>query len=314
MNQQVRVAAVVNPAAGGDGEAAVSAMREVGTAGVEVFATTAAGDAAGIAYKLAVGSAPPDIIVAVGGDGTVSEVAAGLCQARETGVAALPPLLIAPAGTGNSSYRGLWNDQPWESVAGSALRGEAVSRTIDLARIEQNDHLVLLGSGSGLFAETLLAARRMAGRGRELLMAAALAAMEGYVPYPGRVTVDGEVVYEGDVIETIVAGFRYRGGLLHLVPESIVDDGKLDITVVTAAVNMDEFGQAALYGRVYDVPGVRWGRGERITVARLDGQPLLYEHDGELMPRTSPSYDVHVVPAALTVLTAAEAPSWFSER
>ncbi|GAA0444902.1 diacylglycerol/lipid kinase family protein [Streptomyces stramineus] len=313
MTQGLHVAVVVNPAAGGDGERMVAALEAVGAAEVHTVRTTAPGDARDIAYKLAGAAEPPDLVVSVGGDGTVCEVATGLFRAGEAGFGAVPPLLVAPGGTGNSVYRGLWNDAPWETVVALALRGEARARTIDLARIEQNDHVVVLGSGSGLFAATLLAARNRPEKGRDLLMAAALAAMEDHEPYPGRVTVDGEVLHEGGVVETIVGGFRYRGGLLNLVPASIVDDGLLDITVVTSAVDMGAFAQAAVQGDVHEVPGILWGRGERITVADTGGRAVLYEHDGEVMPRNTPAYDIHVVPSALTVLTTADAPPWFKE-
>ncbi|MFD4522981.1 diacylglycerol/lipid kinase family protein [Streptomyces sp. NPDC058470] len=313
MTQRLRVAAVVNPAAGSDGDRLVAALEAVGTAEVRTVRTTTPGDAADIAYKLAADAEPPDLIVGVGGDGTIFEVATGLYRAGDSGAPSVPPLLVAPGGTGNSVYRGLWNDEPWEAVAERALRGNATARTIDLARIEQNNHIVVLGSGSGLFAATLLAARNRPEKGRELLMAAALAAMETHEPYPGRISIDGEVLHEGGIVETIVGGFRYRGGLLNLVPESMVDDRLLDITVVTSAVDMNAFAQAAVQGNVYEVPGIRWGRGERITVERVDGQPVLFEHDGEVMPQTTSSYDIRVVPAALTVLTAADAPPWFKE-
>ncbi|WP_434599892.1 diacylglycerol/lipid kinase family protein [Streptomyces sp. A5-4] len=313
MTQRLRVAVVVNPAAGGDGDRIVASLQAVGATEVRTVRTTAPGDARDIAYKMAAGAAPPDLIVSVGGDGTICEVATGIFRAAESGALAVPPLLVAPGGTGNSVYRGLWNDAPWETVAALALRGGAATRRIDLARIEQNDHIVVLGSGSGLFAATLLAARDRPEKGRNLLMAAAVAAMESHIPYQGRVTVDGEVLYEGGIVETIVGGFRYRGGLLNLVPQSLVDDGQLDITVVTSAADMQAFAQAAVQSDVYSVPGITWGRGERITVEETGGQPVLYEHDGEVMPRTTPSYDIHVVPAALTVLTAADAPPWFKE-
>lgn len=314
MNQQLRIAAIVNPAAGGDREHALAVMQDAEGTAVQALATTVPGDAANIAYKLAVSADPPDIIAGVGGDGTVAEVATGLFRARESGVAAVPPLLVAPAGTGNSTYRGLWNDEPWEAVLGHAIREEAAIRTIDLARITRSEHVVVLGSGSGLFAATLLAARDRPEKGRDRLMAAALAAMEGYVPYPGRVSVDGKACYEGGIVETITAGFRYRGGLLCLVPESVADDRQLDVTIVTATADMSAFARAALQGNVYEVPGIHMARGAHVTIERLDGDPLLYEHDGELMPQDMRSCDISVIPAALRVLSAADALPWFGAR
>ncbi|MGH3758461.1 diacylglycerol/lipid kinase family protein [Actinophytocola sp.] len=314
MTDRSRVTAIVNPAAGGDGDRAVAALTAADTAEVDVVRTTASGVAADIAYKFAAGDARPDLVVAVGGDGTVGEVATGLYRAVESGVVGVPPLLVAPAGTGNSCYRGMWDDIPFEDVLRVALRGGAAVRSLDLARIEENEHIMLLGSGSGLFAASLVATRSRTETGRELLMAAALAAMETYEPYSGRVVVDGEVLYEGGVVETIVGGFRYRGGLLNLVPESVLDDGLLDVTLVTTAADMTQFARAAMHGCVYDVPGIRWGRGVRITIERTDGEPILFEHDGEVMPRATSAYTSSVLPAALRVLTLPEPQPWFQGR
>lgn len=313
-DKQLRVAAVINPAAGGDGARALAVLQGAGACDLEVLTTTAPGDAANIAYKLAAGGARPDVVVAVGGDGTVAEVAAGLHRAGVSGIGDVPPLLVAPAGTGNSVYRGLWNDADFAEAAGQALAGRAAARVLDLAVIEQTDHVSLLGSGSGLFAATLVAARNRPEKGRDLLMAAALAAMEGYVPYPGRVRVDGTTVYEGGIVETITGGFRYRGGLLRLVPDSVLDDGLLDITIVTAAADMNAFARAALGGHVYEVPGILAGRGTSVSIERTDGQPILYEHDGELMPEDMPSYDLRVLSGALTALTAPGELAWFGGR
>ncbi|MFE3325709.1 diacylglycerol/lipid kinase family protein [Streptomyces sp. NPDC059176] len=313
MTRGQRVAAIVNPAAGGDGDRMVAVLEAAATE-MHTFRTAAPGDATDIAYKLASDPEPPDVIVAVGGDGTVLEVVTGLHRSGESSATpAVPPLLVAPGGTGNSVYRGLWDDAPWDDVAGRVLAGQTEVRTIDLARVEQTGDLVVLGSGSGLFAATLVAARNRPERGRDLLMAAALAAMESHEPYPGRVSIDGDVLYEGGIVETIVGGFRYRGGLLNLVPRSVLDDRLLDITVVTSAADMNAFAAAAVQGDVYAVPGIRWGRGRCITVERTDGQPVLYEHDGEVMPEDTPAYDVRVLPGALTVLTAKDAPPWFGE-
>jgi len=311
MTQRSRVTAILNPAAGGDGERAVAALAAVGTAEVDTIRTTAPGAAVDLAHKLALGETRPDVVVAVGGDGTVGEVATGLHRAAESGSTDVPPLLVAPAGTGNSCYRAMWDDAPFDDVARVALGGDAVVRKLDLARIEENEHVMLLGSGSGLFAASLLAVRGRSETGRELLMAAALAAMRTYVPYPGRVLVDGRVLYEGGIVETIIGGCRHRGGLLNLVPESVLDDGLLDVTLVTDGTDLNRFAHAAVHGGVYGVPGIRWGRGTRVTIERTDGEPILFEHDGEVMPMAFPAYTSTVLPAALAVLTRPAALPWF---
>lgn len=306
------IAAIVNPVAGGEVDAAVDALRVAATTAPCVMRTTAPGEAADLAHELAAEADPPDVVVAIGGDGTVCEVVTGLQRARESG-AVPPPLLVAPAGTGNSTFRGLWNDAPWPEVVHTALTGGAVVRTLDLARVEQNHHVVVLGSGSGLFAETLLARLGRPERGRELLLAASYAAMLNHTPYPGRVEVDGTTVHEGPIVETIVGGFRYRGGVLNLVPRSVVDDRLLDVTVIPGSVELAEFGRAVVDDALYELPGVAWGRGSRVSIERLDGEPLLWEHDGEVMDRAGAVCDLSVLPGALAVLTPAVAPPWFGD-
>ncbi|MCE0444988.1 hypothetical protein LT493_06360 [Streptomyces tricolor] len=111
--QRLRFAAILNPAAGSDGEQLIADLAAREAVEVRTFTTTAPGDAPDIAYKLAADAEPVDAVVSVGGDGTVFEVVTGLWRAREAGVAT-PPLLVAPGGTGNSVYRGLWNDASWD--------------------------------------------------------------------------------------------------------------------------------------------------------------------------------------------------------
>ncbi|MFJ3904687.1 diacylglycerol/lipid kinase family protein [Streptomyces sp. NPDC090025] len=312
-NRPPRLVAVLNPAAGSDGERLIEELAARDAVRVEVVTTTAPGTAAELAHKAVTDPEPPSAVVSVGGDGTTFEVASGLWRARAAGVRAVPPLLVAPGGTGNSVYRGLWNDEPWPEVVERVATGRTRTRALDLAQVEHDEEIVVLGSGSGLFAQTLLKAAELPGSGRQLLMDAALAAMAEHVPYPGRVTVDGVAVHEGGIVETIVGGFRYRGGLLNLVPHSMLDDGLLDVTVVTAAADMNAFAQAALGGDVYEVPGIVRGRGVRVVVERTDGEPLLYEHDGEVMPRGVAACALRVLPAALDVLTTTDTPAWFGE-
>src|SRR6185312_15763841 len=120
-------------------------------------ATRAAADAVGRRF---------DVMVAVGGDGTVHEVVEGLLSAG-TGDE-LPALMIIPTGTGNSNYLAQWGDLPWSQAMLAALSGNGSRRyLLDLARLVELDTLVLLGACSGMGADALITARSVPAVGRE---------------------------------------------------------------------------------------------------------------------------------------------------
>ncbi len=115
---------IVNPAAGkrGDAERALRVLTERSSLAPSFETTTAPGHAT----ELARGAAEFRGIVAVGGDGTISEVLAGMDLARQR-------LAVIPAGHGNCLARDLGFLHPHEAVA--AL-DEGHARPIDLMQVE----------------------------------------------------------------------------------------------------------------------------------------------------------------------------------
>ncbi|MFI5778085.1 diacylglycerol/lipid kinase family protein [Nocardia sp. NPDC051570] len=293
---------MINPAAGGDTGALVRTLERLDTIALRSIETAAAGTEARVVEQVL--ARWPEVVVAIGGDGTAGQVAAALRALDElTGQA--PALLIAPGGTGNSSFRGLWGHRPWDEVATMALRPDFQWRTIDLARLEEFGAPVLLGCAAGLLPAALQAAAELDGGGRDLLLRATVAAAATFRPFPGRVIIDGEVLVEDQLIVADVGGMRHRGGDFRLLPHSVLDDGLLDVCVATAGVDLTELFRVAFTGAIDELPGVRYGRGRRIRLERTDGEQMLIEHDGELMPRTSAGYTLHVLPRALRVLMTA---------
>ncbi|MEU3260896.1 diacylglycerol kinase family protein [Streptomyces albidoflavus] len=271
---------------------------------VTVHRTTHRGDAAQVVRAaLAPGARPaPDLVVAVGGDGTVHEAVQGLSSPEAVGAGAA--LAIVPAGTGNSGYRMLWADRPWAESLEATLTGApegARLRRIDLGRLAETGQPVLLGACSGLIAEGLVAARAVRAAGREKYARALPDAADGFTPYPGRVTVDGQVLHEGATVLANVGGGRYRGGQYLVLPDSELDDGLLDVCVVGASVPAVQVPQLARTGQLARQPGVVHGRGRHIVVERTDGHPLCFEHDGELQHLNWTRMSVEVLPGALGV-------------
>ncbi|MFC0003939.1 diacylglycerol/lipid kinase family protein [Micromonospora siamensis] len=268
---------------------------------VRLHRTMEVGDAARVvaAAARAADAERPDVVVSVGGDGTVREVVTGLIGAATP---AGPALLVVPAGTGNSNYLAQWGAEPWPDAVDAALRGEGSRvRHLDLARIRERDQLVLLGAATGTVAEALQIARTVRVTGPARYQEAFTRACRDGVPYPGRVTVDGRVVHEGGTILVNVGGGRYRGGTYQLLPHSVLDDGELDVCVIGDGVDPLRVPELILAGDHVGEPGVVYARGRTITVERTDGAPIWFEHDGELLDRDRTAYTLDVVPGALAV-------------
>ncbi|WP_320783239.1 diacylglycerol/lipid kinase family protein [Streptomyces sp. CRN 30] len=243
----------------------------------------------------------PDLVVAMGGDGTVGEVIAGMTDGHRPASAALA---VVPAGTGNSGYRMVWGRLPWQDALRAALAApspDAVARRVDLALLVETGALVFLGACSGVIAEALETARGIPLTGPARYERALAETARAFSPYPGRVTVDGAVVHEGGTVFANVGGGRVRGGQYLVLPRSDPDDGLLDVCVFGSPAAATEVAGLTLTGAHLDRQGVVYARGRTVRVERLDGRPLRYEHDGELQPPGPTTMTLRVLPAMIPV-------------
>ncbi|WP_158854577.1 diacylglycerol/lipid kinase family protein [Saccharothrix deserti] len=306
----MRVLAVVNKTAGGPTDDFVAELEAVRTIELEVVRTAGPEDGTRCVVEAAT-RRPRDVVVAIGGDGTAGEVARGVAAVDE---ATRPALLVAPAGTGNSNFRGLWDDLPWPEVVSAVFTERRFEiRPMDLIHLAELDTATLLGVSSGAVPECLVIAPTLPLTGRERLLTAALQVLNTYVPYPGRVVVDDEVLCECATLLAIVGGVRYRGGLLKMLPKSVLDDGLLDVCVIDSSASIEELATAALTGDITDVAGVHYGRGRTARLERTDGAPMKLEHDGELETGAYSSYQLQVVPRPISVVVPSPAPDCFTD-
>jgi diacylglycerol kinase (ATP) len=242
----------------------------------------------------------PRIVIAVGGDGTVREVAAGLASAWAG--AAPTPLLIVPAGTANSCYHTLFGATPWQSVVAAAL-GEPNVRWLDLARVA--GRVVFAGASAGFPPRAIHEAGALTTHaGPSRYHAALVDLLPRYRPYPGRVTVDGRVVHSGPTLLVNAGGSRYRGGHFEPLPRSLPDDGLLDVCVLGGEHSAADMIELTRTGAHLSQPGVVYERGRQVRIERTDGRPLWFEHDGEVLPPGPSEYTVDIMPSALPVLAA----------
>ncbi|MFG2449638.1 diacylglycerol/lipid kinase family protein [Streptomyces sp. NPDC048512] len=300
------VLVIANPASGTYlPETAETVRRRFADAGRAV--TLVVTEQAGHARKSAAEALAPDgpgIVVALGGDGTAHDVAAGLAGADTSAsphAARTPALLTLPTGTGNSFYREIWADRPWRDALELAVTAPHF-RAIDLARVAENGASALLGASTGVVAQSLITARDITDAGRERYEKAVATSLRTFTPYPGRVLVDGEVVQEGPTVFANVGGGRHRGGRFELLPHSVLDDGLLDVCVVGTALPLRELPALSRDGGHVGREGVVYARGRSVVVERTDGHPLVFEYDGDVLDTPGERFTLDVMPGALRVV------------
>jgi len=248
-----------------------------------------------------------DLIVAVGGDGTISEVANGILQsdrALRPGIA----LGILPVGTGGDLRRSLEIPTRADKAIDIIVRGrpfamDAAKASLvaaDGSRVER--YFVNLAS-FGLGGEVAAAAKnRLAVLGGKT--AFLWATLKGVATFRGReveIELDGSGSPQRFFVSNVAVGNgRYHGGGMQPCPRARMNDGMLDVTVIAYMNPLEVLRNLRLLysDNVYRLPKVHRLQARRLT-ARAD-QATLVELDGE--PIGHLPLEVEILPRRLNVL------------
>jgi diacylglycerol kinase (ATP) len=294
----VRALIVVNPVAGkGRARRAWQRLERAlgGTAAREWQATVTRGPghARELARSAAMGGC--ERVIAVGGDGTICEVANGLAQTDTA-------LGIIPAGTGNDCARTL--DIPSDPADALELALTGQPRTIDLGEIETDrgrSYFVNV-AGFGFDAEV---AWRVSAFPR--LVGGTLPYVLGVLRTLGqlrsprmRIGLDGQSV-DGNVLLVAVANGASYGGGMRVAPEAVPDDGLFDVCVIG---EISRLGVLRLVPAMYSGghrshPAVTFFRCRELRAQSDDG--VRCQADGELVGGLPARFRIH--PGGLRCVT-----------
>jgi len=237
----------------------------------------------------AAGEAPRDaLLVVIGGDGTVNEVANGIADAQAK-------IAVLPCGTGQDFGRTHGIPGRFDDAVRVALGDE--TRTIDLGRVSLEDGTsrVFANVGSaGMSGAVARRANRMtkALGGRGTFFYALTREFLAWQNTRVLVELDAGVRREGPMHDVIVANGRYHGGGMQLAPEARQDDGAFDVVTIGDVTKLDFLTTAPkLYsGRYLAHPKVELLRSSAVTVSAA--QPLPLEVDGEPIGTTPARFEV----------------------
>jgi len=230
-----------------------------------------------------------DIVIAGGGDGTVSRALSGL---RGSSI----PLGIIPMGTGNMVARELGIPIDVESAI-KVITGEYRKKKIDAMKIGK--HLYVLNAGVGINAQVIARTNKKAKRrfGR-IAYVSTLAHAIRFRPRSVEIELDGEKHRYRAVDVAVsncsaVAKKVYPPG-----PEIRPDDGRVDVWVLGMETTADyaRYMLGLLFGRRRKARYL--SAKERIVINAPS--PLAAQADGNIIGTTP--LEVEVMPAALTIL------------
>jgi len=230
-------------------------------------------------------------IIAMGGDGTVNEVANGLNGMEAT-------MCVIPAGNGNDFVRtiGIPNDP----IRALDTLTSGKDRTIDLGLVD-DDRCVVNGLGVGIDAQVardVLAMERL--RGVPAYLSAAVRQVFRFKAFPVTLTVEGWSL-ELDCLSLGVANGPFCGGGFKLAPKAAVDDGLLDIAAIGDFPRLERLIRLpqARAGKHLSLSQVHYRQVERVSVA--SDAKLVAHIDGEPYRLPREPFDVAVLPNALRV-------------
>jgi diacylglycerol kinase (ATP) len=244
-----------------------------------------------------------EVVVAVGGDGTVGACAGGLADAGPDAHAALG---VVPAGGGNDAARtlGLPVGDP---LAAAALLPRLRRRRADLARVGERGYLVVAGAGFDSEVNRIANQRLAWASVHVRYLGVALAQLAVGRPAGFRLSLDGEQ-RELRAWMVAVANCPSYGGGMRIAPAAGLDDGQLDVVVIGAVGKLTclDLLRKVFSGRHLEHPAVSLHRARRVE---LDADRTLAVYaDGE--PAGSLPATFGVQPAAISVLAADGAPGF----
>ena len=284
---------VVNPVAGRGRAERARAVAEAYFAEhdmpLQVLVTEGKGHAAQLVAEL-----PHDAhVVALGGDGTVHEVAGPCLNTDRT-------LGVVPSGSGDDFAFALGIDRKDTRAALDIVRRGFV-RAVDGGVVNGEPFVNAVGMGfdADVAARVWTAPGILHGMGAYLW--AIGVALKDFALADARVEVDAQVVHDGPALLVGVQNGPRTGGSFLFAPDAAIDDGLLDVLV---AGRFSRLGAVGILPRLtrgahLGHPEVRAFRGRQIRVTWSRTRP--YHMEGEVA-EPAQEIDVSVQPAALRVL------------
>lgn len=256
--------------------------------GFEIAMTAAPGDATLLAREAAAQNYKA--VIAIGGDGTVNEVASGLVGTNTA-------LGIIPRGSGNGLARGL--NLPLHAREALAVIQHGMTKAIDAGSAAHRYFFAV--TGVGFDARVGMRFNHAAWRGPVPYFMIAAREFVSYQPEALKVKFNEQQLEFAPFTLTIANTQQYGNGAV-IAPHAQPDDGVLDMCIVAplSLWSVMAHGSKLFNGTIDRAPFMRY---RQVTTLEIEKPgPILFHVDGEAQT-CEDRLQISILPRALNVLT-----------
>lgn len=292
MNERKRIIFIVNPISGTQNKRVVLSLLDTKIDKekyeFEILRTERAGHAVEIASRAA--AAKTDMVVAIGGDGTINEIARSLIHTDTA-------LGIIPCGSGNGLARHL--HIPLDAKGAIDVINKGFVDRIDYGQI--NEYPFFCTCGVGFDAFVSLKFSKSGKRGLLTYLENTLHESLNYKPDTYEIeSEDGSMRYKAFLIAC--ANASQYGNNAYIAPQASLNDGLMDVTILEPFTVLDVPTLAfQLFNRTIDQNSlIKTFKCKRIHIRRSDKGVLHYDGDPVM---SDENIDVKMIEGGLKVIT-----------
>jgi diacylglycerol kinase (ATP) len=246
----------------------------------KVCTTSHQGEAVELSQKAADNGA--ELIVSVGGDGTVNEIVNGIMKSKND-----PPLGIIPLGWANDFIKS--TNIPSDIIESCKILIKGKTKKIDIGVINNQIYFANI-CGVGFDAEVAQLANRMKSKHPNLhilsafiyVFATVKKLLSPFSCHNVKIKFDGQEIHS-KILFIAIGNGKFYGGRFKITPEAILDDGLLEVCVV------EEMGRLkylmsipkVFKGAHESIKGINFYRAKEVVIQ--SSEPILAQVSGEVI-------------------------------
>jgi len=264
----------------------------------EVSTTSHQGEAVELAQKAA--DKGVDLIVSIGGDGTVNEIVNGIMKSKND-----PSLGIIPLGWANDFIKS--TGIPFDIIEACKILIKGKTKKIDIGTINNQIYFANI-CGIGFDAEVAQLANQMKNKHPNLRILSAFVyifatikkLLSPFSYHDVKIKFDGQEIHF-KILFIAISNGKFYGGRFKITPEAILDDGLLEICTV------EEMGRLkylmsipkVFKGTHESIKGINFYRAKEIVIQ--SSEPTLAQVSGEVIEGQK-EFTITLLPKSLKLI------------